>query len=89
MACSCRDFGLLEALSRSNEDAEAAIHSDFTGVQAMGEGVSVLMAGPLGAVVCHFMDATIASHLHTVDVRNYHIQMKMVQGIDAEVEVDF
>ena len=33
------------------EDAEAAVHPDFVAVQAMGEGVTVLMAGPLGAVV--------------------------------------
>ena len=71
------------------EDAEAAVHPDFAGVQAMGEGVTVLMAGPLGAAVCHLVDAAIASHLHTVDVKSYHIQMEMVQGIDAEAEVDF
>lgn len=72
------------------EDAVAAVHLDFAGVQVMGEGVTVLVGGPPGTAACHLVDvATAGHHLLTVGVRRCHMLMEMALGTDAEAEVNF
>ena len=71
------------------EDAVAVVHPDSVGAQVMGEGVTVLVGGPLGAVVCHLVDVATAGHLLIVGVRRFLMLMEMALGNDAEAEVDF
>lgn len=71
------------------EDAVAVAHHDFAGAQVMGEGVTVLVGGPLGAAVCHLVDVATAGHLLIVAVRRFHMLMEMALGNDAGAEVEF
>lgn len=67
------------------DDVGAAVHLDFAGAQVTGEGVTVLVSGPLGGAALLLVDAALhlagaaiaGHHLLTVGARTQHMLTEM------------